>query len=87
MTALLDCKGVLWVLESISLSPKCVVCKRQRMRVLIPFYFLMIPGGNLMSLFLKERLGILDLWSLLRLSVSKVGKCQVYFIFEKRVCG
>ena len=36
-----------------------------------------------MSLFLKETLGIPDLWSLLRLSLSKVGKCQVYFIVEK----
>lgn len=35
-------------------------------------------------LFLKERFGIPDLWRLLRLSLSKVGKCPVYLIVEKQ---
>lgn len=51
------------------------------------FLSFMIPGGNLMSLFLKVMFGIHDLCSLLRLRLSKVGKCQFYLIVEKQVCG
>lgn len=81
-TVTLDCKGTLWVLESISLTPKCLVCKRWRIRVLVSSFLLGYLVRNLCpcSLFFKERFGIHDHQSLLRLSLSKVGKGLGYLV-------
>lgn len=86
MTIALDSKGTFWVLGSISLTPKRLVCKKPRIRVLISF-FLGYPGRTSCpcSLFLRERFRVHDLWHLLRLHLSKFGECPVYLIVEKQV--
>lgn len=77
MTAPLDCKGTLWVLEFISLTPKCLVYKRQRISVFILSFLLGYLMKTLYPCFLRK--------GLLRVSLSKVDKCQVYQIVEKQV--
>lgn len=90
MTIKLDSKRTLWVLESISLPAKCLVCQNQRIQVLVPAFL----GGYLVrtlcpcALYLQERFGIHNVRSVLGLSLSKVVRYLVYLIVErKQTCG